>query len=61
MSQGLEAVPGVIDAKVHYDDKRADVTYRPAIVAADQLVEAVNDTGFEATWLDGSDTRSDGS
>lgn len=61
MSQGLKAVAGVIDAKVHYDDKRADVKYRPAIVGPDKLVEAVNETGFEATLLDESDTQGGGS
>ena len=52
MSQGLKAVAGVVDAKVSFDEQRADVEYRPEIVAPAALVEAVRETGFGAALLD---------
>ena len=52
---------GVIEAEVFFDDKRADVKYRPDLVAPDKLVAAVIETGFEATLLDESDAQDDGS
>lgn len=61
MSQGLKAVAGVVDAVVSYDDQRADVQYRPDIVAPGKLVEAVEKTGFGAALLDESDTQDGGS
>ncbi len=61
MSQALKAVAGVVDAVVSYDDQRADVQYRPDIVAPGKLVEAVEETGFGAALLDESDTQDGGS
>ena len=49
MSQALEAVHGVVDATVSFDDARADVTYDPAAVSPQRLVEAINKTGFVAS------------
>ncbi len=61
MSQGLKAVAGVVDAKVFYAERRADVEYRPDIVAPAALIEAVRETGFGATLLDEPDAEGDGS
>ncbi len=61
MSQGLKAVAGVVDAKVSYDDQRAEVQYRPDIVAPGKLVEAVEEAGFGAALLDEFETQDDGS
>ena len=58
MSQGLKAVAGVVDATVSYDDQRADVQYRPDIVAPGKLVEAVEATGYGAALLDESQLTS---
>ncbi len=51
-------VDGVVAAEVSYDDKRADVQYRPDVVAPDALVKAINDIGFEASVMEGQDTAS---
>jgi copper chaperone CopZ len=61
VSQGLKAVAGVVDAEVFYDEQRADVEYRPDVVAPGALVEAVRETGFGATLLDESDAEGNGS
>ena len=53
MRRALMSVDGVVAAEVSYDDKRADVQYRPNLVAPDVLVKAVNDIGFEASVMDG--------
>lgn len=42
------ATDGVVEAVVSYDDKRADVEYRPDLVTTGQLIEAVNEIGFTA-------------
>jgi len=55
VSQGLKAVAGVIDAEVSFDEQRADVEYRPDIVAPEALIAAVKEAGFDATLLDESD------
>lgn len=51
-------VDGVVAAEVSYDDKRADVQYRPDRVAPDLLVKAINDIGFEASVMEGEDAAS---
>ena len=61
MSRGLKAVTGVVDAEVSYDERRADVKYRPDVVAPEALIAAVEDAGFGASLLDESDTEGDGS
>ena len=42
-------VAGVVDAKVSYDDKRADVRYQPDMVEPATLVAAIDDAGFSAS------------
>ncbi len=51
-------VDGVVAAEVSYDDERADVQYRPDLVAPDALVKAINDIGFEASVMEGQDGAS---
>ena len=51
-------VDGVVAAEVSYDDKRADVQYRPDLVAPDALVKAINDIGFEASVMEDQDAAS---
>ena len=46
---GLREVDGVVAAQVSYDDKRADVQYRPEVVTPESLVAAVDRIGFQAT------------
>ncbi len=52
------SVEGVIAAEVSYDDKRADVQYRPDLVEPDVLVNAINDIGFKASVMEGQDADS---
>ncbi|MCH2254061.1 MAG: hypothetical protein MK365_12965 [Vicinamibacterales bacterium] len=49
MRQALRAVDGVVDVEVSYDDKRADVRYRPDVVEPAALVAAVDGSGFSAS------------
>lgn len=51
MSQALKGVEGVTEADVSFDDERADVEYDPEAVTPQKLVDAVNQTGFQATLL----------
>ncbi len=55
MRQALLKVEGVISATVSYDDKRADVRYRPDLVAPAALIKAINDIGFKASEMDPED------
>ena len=48
MRQALLSVDGVVDAEVSYDDKRADVRYRPDLVDTAALV-AIDGAGFSAS------------
>jgi|TARA_B100000745_G_scaffold165004_1_gene107946 Cu+-exporting ATPase len=45
-------VHGVTDAEVSYDTERAKVHYDPNTVTLEQLVQAVNNTGFRASLTD---------
>lgn len=58
VEQALLRVPGVASAQVSYEEARAVVTLDPESgVSADALVEAVENTGFEAA-VDASETGS---
>ena len=46
------AAEGVVEAVVLFDEKRADIEYRPDLVTPEQLVEVVNETGFTAKLSD---------
>ena len=45
-------VDGVVDAEVSYDDKRADVRYRPDMVEPAALVAAIDGAGFSASVIE---------
>ena len=45
-------VDGVVDAKVSYDDKRADVRYQPDMVDTSALLAAIDDAGFSASVIE---------
>ena len=49
----LSEVDGVVAAEVSYDDKRADVQYRPQLVTSESLVAAIDDIGFRASVMPG--------
>ena len=39
----------MVDADASYDDKRADVQYRPNVVTPEVLVATIDDIGFQAS------------
>lgn len=45
----IEKLDGVREAKVSAKEKRARVTYDPARVTPQQMVQAIKDAGFDAT------------
>ena len=46
--KALERVPGVIEARVEYKEKRARATYDPGKTSPQALAKAVSDSGFPA-------------
>lgn len=49
--KALTRLPGVIEARVDYEHKSAQVRYDPARVAPAQLVQATADAGYPATLI----------
>ena len=48
VKRALEGLKGVQRADVSFRDKEARVTFEPTQVTVDQLIEAVNRSGFRA-------------
>ncbi len=48
VQKALQRQPGVLDAAVNLMTKNAAVTYDPAVIRPEALVEAIRDTGYEA-------------
>ena len=46
--KALTRVPGVVEARVDYDAKRAEVKYDPDKVKPEALAKAVSDAGYPA-------------
>ncbi len=49
VKRALEGLPGVQRADVSFREKEARVTFDPARVTTDQLIEAVGKLGFRAS------------
>ena len=49
VTRALEGLEGVQSARVSLDEKRAVVTYNPAQVQTAQMLEAVDEEGYEAS------------
>jgi copper chaperone CopZ len=49
VKRALEGLKGVQRADVSFRDKEARVTFEPTQVTVDQLIEAVNRSGFRAS------------
>ncbi|URE06383.1 copper-transporting ATPase [Musa troglodytarum] len=61
VESALQAVPGVRKALVALATEEAEIFYDPRFASANQLIEAVEDTGFEATLITtGGKVASDG-
>lgn len=52
MRQELLNLHGVVAADVSYDEKLATVSYLAEQVTLEQMVEAINATGFSASLLE---------
>ena len=48
----LRELDGVVAADVSFDDRRADVQYRPSLVTPESLVAAIDRIGFQASVLE---------
>ena len=46
--KALERLPGVIEARVEYKEKRAQAKYDPGRTSPEALAKAVSDSGFPA-------------
>ena len=57
MRQALLGVDGVVDAKVWYDDKRAEVNYVPTVVDTVAMVLAIEAAGFAASVINAHDAE----
>lgn len=49
VKRALEGLKGVRQAEVNFRDQEAHVTFEPAEVSVDQVIEAVNRAGFHAS------------
>ena len=49
VKRALEGLPGVQRAEVSFRDKEARVTFDPARVTTDQLIQAIDKLGFRAS------------
>ncbi len=47
--KALEGLKGVKSARVSFREKLAYVTYEPGVVTVEQMIEAVNKAGFQAS------------
>ncbi|URE06385.1 copper-transporting ATPase [Musa troglodytarum] len=57
VESALQAVPGVRKALVALATEEAEIFYDPRFASANQLIEAVEDTGFEATLITTGEDR----
>lgn len=51
IESALQAIPGVLKARVALATEEAEVHYNPNIVNHTQILKAIEDTGFEATLI----------
>ena len=51
----LKRLDGVAKAEVSYEDQRATVTFDPAKVGTDQLIQAIGKVGYTATLVEVKD------
>ncbi|KAF7151054.1 hypothetical protein RHSIM_Rhsim02G0228000 [Rhododendron simsii] len=58
VESALQAVPGVQKAQVALATEEAEIQYDPKVVSYNQLIEAVQDTGFEGILISTGEDRS---
>ena len=49
VKRALEGLKGVHHAEVSFRDREARVSFDPKVVTVDQLIEAVNQAGYQAS------------
>ncbi|GBD98794.1 copper chaperone CopZ [bacterium BMS3Abin07] len=49
----LKRLPGVVNAKVSYKEKKATVLYREDKVTVAQMIKAIKDSGYGASQISG--------
>lgn len=58
VESALEAIPGVVRARVALATEEAEVHYNPNVVGHNQVLEGVEDAGFEAALISSSEDLS---
>lgn len=58
VESALQAIPGVQKAQVALATEEAQVQYDPKIVTQSQILETIEDTGFEAILISSGEDRS---
>ncbi|KAG5563188.1 hypothetical protein RHGRI_005819 [Rhododendron griersonianum] len=58
VESALQAVPGVLKARVALATEEAEIQYDPKVISYNQLIEAVQDTGFEGILISTGEDRS---
>jgi len=48
VTRALKSLSGVNKAEVNLEKKNARVVYDPSVVSADEMIKAVNETGYQA-------------
>ena len=46
------AVDGVVSADVSYEDERAEIRYHPGLTNTDEMISAIDASGFTASLLE---------
>lgn len=49
VTRALKSLSGVSNAEVSLEKKNAEVSYDPSVVSPDEMIKAVNETGYQAT------------
>ncbi len=47
----LKRLPGVVNAKVSYKEKKATISYQPEKVTVEQMIKAIKNSGYGASRL----------
>jgi copper chaperone len=48
VTRALKSLSGVNNAEVSLEKKNAEVSYDPSVVSLEEMIKAVNETGYQA-------------
>lgn len=48
VTRALKSLSGVNNAEINLEKKTAQVRYDPSVVSPDEMIKAVNETGYQA-------------